>query len=476
MNLILYPANINKVLESNYIPKYINIKRKAQIEIINYNIDKNINEEVIKSYKKYPDILIINFDNISPIIIKNIPRYPIFINNMFYITPICYQQLNGFSNDNNNKQYLINDFIERIKRILGGILSINDFKFQNISYVNMDSGIKNIMDIKFEKNWFVNKIPKWMTTDIEINNSGWFSIYNQLAIDYIFENYKINKTVELGAYYGLSTKYIINKNINSTLYSFDLYDNILLTNYVVKNITQLDINYFFKYIKFESFHSNLSNFENLYSVKYDCYSAPELLKKYNINIDLFYIDFCKKDKLLIQFVDNIFKLYPECIIIGDDAPMLSSSLKYFENKYDYVYLRDCYICSYKTKLINTDKLLEKYNKEKEYQNTNDIELLKNIDINYRIKYIGYLINNYKNNSDIIKYLDILNIDPNIQSHYLIHNSNLFHHIAYSSNKNYEYYIGLYNILNEKYNDKDISNDLNLIPNDYFNYDLKSLFT
>ena len=476
MNFILYPANTNKLLEPNNISKYINIKNKSKTEIIIYGINKNINKDVIIAYEKKPDILIINFDNNEPIFIKNIPRYPIFINNIFYITPICYQQINGFSNDNNNKQYLINDFIERIKRILGGIISDDKFKFQNISYVNIDSGIKNFTSDNFEKKWFVNKIPKWMTTYIEINDAGWFSYFNKIAIDHIFENYNIKKTVELGAYYGLSTKYIANKNKNSELYSVDSYDNILLTNYIVKNITPLDNNYFFKYIKFESFHSKLSDFENLYSIKYDCFSAPTLLHKYNKKIDLFYIDFCKKDKLLIQFVDNIFKLYPDCIIIGDDASMLSTSLNYFKNKYNYVFLTDCYICSYKTEIKNIDKLLDKYNKEKEYQNTEDIELLKKIDIDYKIKYMAISINKKKDASEIIKDLEILNLNPNIQSNLLIHNSNLFHHIAYSLTNNYKYYIDLYNILNEKYVDNEILNNLNLTPNDYFNYDLKSQFT
>ena len=110
MNFILYPANTNKLLEPNNISKYINIKNKSKTEIIIYGINKNINKDVIIAYEKKPDILIINFDNNEPIFIKNIPRYPIFINNIFYITPICYQQINGFSNDNNNKQYFCHSF------------------------------------------------------------------------------------------------------------------------------------------------------------------------------------------------------------------------------------------------------------------------------------------------------------------------------------------------------------------------------
>ena len=477
MDFELFPKNIKKILESKNIPKYIDMYINIKTEIINYNINRNINKDVIKAYEKEPNILIINFDNNEPILIKKIPRYPIFINNIFYITPICYQQINGFTNDNNNKQYLINDFIERIKRIFGGIISTPNFKFQNITFINMDSGIKNITFKNIEKNWFVNKIPKWMTTNIEINNVGWFNAFNKIAIDYVFENYNINNIAELGTYYGLSTKYIAEKNKSATLYSFDLFNNILLSDYIVKNITPLETKYFFKYIKFESFHSKLSDFDNLYSVKYNCYSSPELLKKYNIKIDLFYIDFCKKDRLLIQFVDKIFSLYPECIIIGDDALFLSSSLEYFKNKYNYIYIKDCYICSYKTKLINVDKLLEKYNEENKYRDTKDIELLKNIDINYKIKYIvSELINKNKDVSEIIKYLEILNVNPNIKSHFLIHKSNIFHHIAYSSIKNHNYYNNLYDKLNKKYTDENILNNLNLTPSDYFKYDLLSDFS
>jgi hypothetical protein len=480
MSLILHVNNNNKILESQFIPKYININKSIKTETIIYDVKKNINNDVIKAYNNNPDLLIINFpsdkNKIDFKYIKNIPRYPIFINDTFYITPICYQQINGFSNDNNNKQFLINDFIERIKRILGGIISDKDFKFQNITYLNMDSGIKSIMHKDIQQNWFVNKIPKWMTTNIEHNNVGWLSSFNKLAIDHIFEYYNINTIGELGAYYGLSTKYIANKNKKNTIYSFDLFDNILLTNYVIKNITTLDTNYFFRYIKFESFHSKISDFDNIYSVKYDCFKAPDLLNKYNIQIDLFYIDFCKKDKLLIQFVDNLFKLYPNCIIIGDDASMLSSALEYFKNKYNYIFLTDCYICGYKTTLKNIDILLEKYNKEKQLQTTEDIDILKKSDIDYRIKYIAKLINQNKSSDEIIKKIDILNINPNTQSHFLVQHSNLFHHIAFNSIKNIKYYSNLYNNLNDKYPDTNILNNLNLTPNDYFNDELNSAFS
>ena len=71
-----------------------------------------------------PDLLIIKFDDkIDTLRITKLPRYPIYLGNTFYITPICIQQINGFPNDTNDQYFLINEFIKRILIIFGAILS-----------------------------------------------------------------------------------------------------------------------------------------------------------------------------------------------------------------------------------------------------------------------------------------------------------------------------------------------------------------
>ena len=85
------------------------------------------------------------------------------------------------------------------------------------------------------------------------------------------------------------------------------------------------------------------------------------------------------------------------------------------------------------------------------------------------------INKNKDVSEIIKYMDILNVNPNMQSCFLIQNGNIFHHIAYNTIKNHNYYNNLYDILNKKYIDENIFNNLNLTPNDYSKYDLHEKF-
>jgi hypothetical protein len=163
-------------------------------------------------------------------------------------------------------------------------------------------------------------------------------------------------------------------------YCFDRFDNLFDSNYVASQITPLDTEFFFRYMRYETFSSNLSNIPNLYTIKGDNYKAISFLVKNKIPIDLFYIDFVKTDKLLIQFIDELFQAYPDSIVIGDDAIYLKSSLQYFENKYHYINLHNCYILSKNKKLTNTDSLLQKYHNLQQKENITSISKLISLNL------------------------------------------------------------------------------------------------
>lgn len=467
-NLILYPYNNIKILESKYMEKFYKTNRNIKIIQINYD-NININQQIINSYLEKPDVLIIRFNSDSSILrLTSIPKYPIFINNIFYISPICIEQVNGFINDNSNISYIINNFINRIIKTLGGIISDTNFRYTKMENLNLNSGIKSLKYTDFKQNWNVNNIPQWMTKNIPINNAGWFSIYNKIAIDYIHENYpNFRNVAELGAYFGLSTKYIAERFSN--VYSFDFFDNYMLANYTLKNITPLEIKYYFKYIKFESFHAKLSEFPNLFTVKLDCFESVNFLIQNNIHVDIFYIDFVKKDNLLINFVNKIFQSFPNCIIIGDDAVHLNESLKYFEENYNYVYMYTCYICSKNTELVNLDNLNINIRNEKHKQDTQNISELLEYNIDYQINYIIKLIKEYRPSNIIIQYMSQFNINPNTPCIFIEQNGNIFHSIGYNYNNNIKYYKKLYDDINRYIIDENKLNNMNLTPKEYIYY-------
>lgn len=455
--LKIISVNIKKKLESENVIKLYEKTNKIIIEKIKYTEKTNINKKIIKSYDKKPDIIIIIF-NPKGIIYKldSIPVYPIIYENNIYLTPIIIEQLNGFSNICTNKISLLNDFYNRIYYNLGALISDNTF---NIHVSTFD--VSGINDNRLYKDNFVTNIEDWMTIHIPKNNFGWFGIRNQLAIDYVFENYNIQNIAELGIYYGKSSQYISNKNKNTNYYCFDRFDNIFLSNYITKKLTPEDKNFFYKFIRFETFHSNLYNHKNLYSIKNDNFLAIKWLKNNNINIDFFYIDFIKDDVKLIDFINEIFEKYPNCIIVGDDLVHLKYSIDYLSKKYNLIRMTTCYLCSKnnfinKEKILNDLEILDKKTKE------NDINKIKTYDMQYKFLFLVRHIDNKENYKNIIKYLDILNIDPN----YLVdtNNNNIFHHII--KNKDMKYYLNLYEQLNKKYKDKNLTNYANITPLEY----------
>ena len=501
MDLFLLTLNKKKVYESKLIPFFYNLDRVAKRVTIKYEKNIDLNREILRFYNEKPDIIIINFNRIdtSILLIKNSPMYPIIYNGVLYITPVCIEQINGFSNTIKEKDALFRDTVERILYSMGGILT--EKKYSNMNIVISKNKNKNILTngIKdqytdFRRESVVNQIPRWMVRGIKENRTGWFAIENSMAIDYIMQLYgdRINNIAELGSYFGKSTRYLASKKRDScNLFAFDDFKNVLLTDYIIENPNPLDFKYFLNRFKFEGFHKNLAEFSNIYSVKYDCFKAAKWLKRHNINIDLFYLDFCKNDSKLIKVVDEIFDLYPNAIVIGDDAQWLSSSLEYISKKYNYIYCKNCYICTNRERQNREQQNRERQNRERQNreqfmnqlkinwrdEDCNVLEDVIKLDIEYRIKfimrYITKLIHNGKDQNKINRLLERLAIDPNKSSRYIVQGGNLFHWIAmkYQSDSNKERYLSLYNEITEKYRDNDELNFMDLTPNDYFNYNL-----
>lgn len=469
MKLQIYPMNTNKKIESQCIQKYI-FPESITILKIHYKENMNINSEIIKCYEEKPDVIAIIFNNTGDII-KNmtiIPRYPLFLDNIFYLMPINIQQLNGFSNELVNKIDIINDFIERIKEVFGVIISYQ-FTYPPARKINLHSGIKELMYSDYRKDWRVDITPYYMSRYSPVTKVGWFSRDNKLAIKYVMKNYDINRIVELGSFYGNSAKYMA--KYDKDMLCFDLFSNFFKSKHSIHNIGPLDTNFFCKYIKFNSFNARLRNYNNVTTVKMDNFESIDWLHKHNIDVDLFYIDFCKNNYKIIIFIDKIFKLYPNAIIIGDDALYLEKALKYIKKKYTLIKLKMCYICMHKRKIVKKEKILNSFNKYIQKENCTDIEKIKTYKIKYKIKYILNMIKDKSHIDKIIEKIKELKINPNTKSYYSAQYGSLYHVLCVRYNDSDPYHKNLYDELIKIYPDTNTKNRLNLTPQDYINHDL-----
>jgi len=461
--LKLIPVNKTKIIESKYANKFYEVNNeKINILIINFKDNANLNDIILKKYTSKPDIIIINFNNDDKNILNilSIPVYPIIYNDVIYITPILIEQINGFSSFFLKKKSCLDDFYNRIYYTIGALICDDNFII-NISTPDY-SGIKDTR-ILFPKENIVSKIDLWMTRFVPTCNFGNFDIYNRLVIDYIFENYKINNIAEIGIYLGKTTKYISDKNRKTYYYCFDTFDNLFLENNIDSKLEVYNSNFFYKYINFETFHSNLKNHTNLFSIKTDSYLSIKFLIKHKIKIDLFYINSYNNESNLGNFIDIIFENYPEVIIIlGDNSLDLTYSIDFLSEKFNIIKINKCYICTHLKRIINKDILKKEYNIiTKKLEETNIDKILK-YENYYKFNFIKKEIEDKKNIKKIINYIKLIDINPNKLTDF--NNNNLYHIIIKLFKKTNEtYYIDLYNKLIEIYKDEHIKNDANITP-------------
>lgn len=491
-NLKLIPLNKleNKYLQNN-IKKYYNnynnnnnsrIKIKYLIfEENGYKTNKLIIDNIDKNY----DLII--FTNNQNKIQKNInliPVYPIYYkenNNIFLIfTPILLQQINGFSN-NTLKQNLLNDILYRINKELGGIL-VNT-NLPNIEKVEIKDGYNNLLYDKNNilSNYFVNEIKEKYTKYIPTNFHGWLAPGTKANLEYVIHQFNPKVILELGAWLGKSDYFIKNLNNNIELYSVDKFQNVLTTPYNSNEYNPID-KFYFNVIRYETFCKNLSKYsKNLYTIKYNIDNIIDLLKKFpSFHIDIIFIDAIKNKNKLIKFINNIFKLYPNIIIVGDDYVFdsVKDAIKTFQNDYFIEYNNTSYVIS-KQKLINYNqvKIKNELNKKKNIYIQNislnkDFMNYNNLNIEDKYLVLFYLITKKKYDS-LLNFIYIYpKIDLNKPIQKIPSYNSIYHLLAINIRNNDLNAKNTFDILSKIQKPLLINNILHLTYKDYLDYDIE----
>ncbi len=413
MECYFFNPERNKRVNKDKIKLYYDEKVKTKIIIKN-----NFNKIIFDNINNY-DIFVIAFDDNIDFIPEKIPRFPILYNNYFIFNEFNLKEINGLSNSE-NIFLVVSDLIFRIKNNFGVIIS-NKIIDKVIKILNFDINISlNSNSLDGYKQFYKANIDKLnITTNcysnknyVKNNYNGWFSPMNKVILRYVLNNYDMKNIVELGAWFGKSTLFIA-ENTKANIYSFDTFQNTFISSFISDGNDVLD-NFYFNYLRFETFHSNLRNYKNVYSVKYDCYNALELLKQNNMKIDLFYIDFLKNTYKLIKFINKIKRLYPNAIIIGDDYIIKSvkKAISILQKKFKIYTFNTCYVIfPFKIdkekfyKELNKDSLIKK----KQIINKN----LENINNNLFFLYetANKLLGN--NFNKFITYIKLYKLDLNL---------------------------------------------------------------
>ena len=381
LNFYTFGINNNTYFKNN-IKQYIDIF--PAITRIIYN--NEINNILINKLNDNKSLFVIsNIDNNYSI--DKLPLYPIILFNqkIIIITSILLQQIGGIPINNNFDNVLIT-ILGNIKKYIGGVITDNINKVKDYKGDTVENYFGKS---PFEKKSAVVKISsKNSVTNFQNCYHGWLSKSTKLNLKYAIQTFKPKNILELGSWFGKSASYMINLMPDSNFYFFDKFQNICKSPYKIEKFNVLD-KFYFTYPRFETFYKNITDLNytgDIYAIRNNAFDSLDMLKKYNIEVNMIFIDFCKKTDELITFLNKCIKIYPNAIIVGDDYVFDTVKQALFEfisqNKYYIGLLPESYILS-PNKLEKYNELYKKFSKKDDKDKNNDknndkVDILKEL--------------------------------------------------------------------------------------------------
>lgn len=232
-----------------------------------------------------------------------IPSYPIIEKRGIAITPVLFIQMNGFSSGGVDK--VMKNFIWKCKELIGGYLS-SEKKLFDAKRDNLDHGLT--------KNYRISKVIP-VRQYFCPNSHGWLSRDTAYNLRYAIDKFKPKTVLELGSWLGKSAHYMKGIKPDIKMYCFDKFQNVCLTPYSYNKPTPID-HFYFNFLRYETFWANLNEFSDVYMISDNAFKAPMMFK--SDEIDMIYIDFIKSEKKLMDFLEELFKKFPNTVIVGDD--------------------------------------------------------------------------------------------------------------------------------------------------------------
>jgi hypothetical protein len=333
----------------NGITKFIKIKTSNEIKFLSCKNYKNELSRpcdlfviLFNDTKQIRDKIKLQFSNI-------VPLYAVFDDSYLIITKLLGKQINEWP-EICTPSAIAQIYISKI----GAILKTQKSSFKLLG---------DYRDTLHPKIWQVDAKD---TKNIIPNNHGWLSVNTRLCLRFMLQTasdtflekgYKNSKAakhlviVELGSWLGSSTCEMLTSINAGSLYCFDRFQNIALTDYDFKESDPLDL--FWRTVpRYETFCRNiapyLSSNKKVYTITYDVLNSVNVLKSNGIMPDIVFIDAIKSRNKLLQYLSALFLYAPSVIVIGDDYvfPTVKDAIREFMQRnmnYAIFTTDDCYI-------------------------------------------------------------------------------------------------------------------------------------
>lgn len=277
-----------------------------------------------------------------------VPTYPIFAMDKFcMITPLQLNQVNGVDNHVTSFHQLQESLLTRVTEQLGAALHIGPDRLPSLDPdpLLFSNGISTFREGVFQDSRFQLVQPQ-ICHHIPVFGHGWLSEDTRLLLSAAIEVYNPKSILELGTWYGLSSRYILEQaRPDATLYMIDFFKSSAIIDYEMHRLSPSD-KMFFNHLRLETVHANLAGcitrgklvtteptfpFDRLrqinprgkqtqqaVTIAADIYDGVKILVKKRVPVDMIFVDCEKSPSKLTQLLRQLRRTYPHAVIVGDD--------------------------------------------------------------------------------------------------------------------------------------------------------------
>ena len=259
------------------------------------------------------------------------PAYPVFYPHGLLLTPIQVQQLNGCPPDAPD---VILALLERATGVLGAVLVASHAKLPYLKWQQPKPDAPGLSTHKqgLESDPRICCIhPPTLRVShyVPTFSHGWLATDTAVNLATALRAYRPKNVLELGSWYGLSSRFILQEEGSKGIETFitvDFFKNTAFNKWKLEDVTPLDKMYL-NHPRFESFYATQeavsTDAGKVFMLRANVHDAVEIVHALDQPLDLIFIDAEKDTTRLLSLLEKIQRLYPQAVVVGDDLGFAS---------------------------------------------------------------------------------------------------------------------------------------------------------
>lgn len=286
-----------------------------------------------------------------------LPMFPVLLAPLVVVlTPMHLAQMNGAADTATSAEHVVASLLTATAHSMGAVLKLRGLTtppFNAEDHADKRAGLAGLQKQAWLQDARFTLVRPGLTRHVPLCEHGWLSADTRACLMASLAVIKPACVLELGSWYGLSSRLIVNSTAHCRLFAVDHYKNATIFEGARRKLSPSD-KLFFNHPRFETFHANVgatltergaAKGNSVVMVQMDAMAAIERLRELGQEPQLVFIDCEKKTDALVKMIMSVRRCFPRAVIVGDDYvfPSVRRAVASFAQTVHVIALQEAYV-------------------------------------------------------------------------------------------------------------------------------------